>query len=124
MPDTATGTEPIPPKALFDGSSIAVLTAEIKNLGREFRDWREQVYLPGHERVEKAVGAEADTRLHVAEDVADIASGRWQANEDAHKLILKRLDNLNGFRNKVQGVLAVIGFAAPIAVMIWALFTR
>jgi len=107
-----------------DNSTLTVLAEEIRDLRREFRDWREQVYLPGHERVEASVVGDKLNRKSDADALAVGLRNKWQENAEAHKAILVRLDSLNGWRNKVMGVLAVIGFAAPLSVAIWAITGR
>jgi len=42
-------------------------------------------------------------------------------NKDDHTAILKRLDSLNGFHNKLLGAAALIGFCTPAAIAIWAI---
>jgi hypothetical protein len=42
-------------------------------------------------------------------------------NKDDHTAILKRLDSLNGFHNKLLGAAALIGFCTPLTVAIWAI---
>jgi hypothetical protein len=113
-----------PRKAIVDGSSLAVLTEEIRNLGREFRDWREQVYLPGHARLEDSDETNRLGRQQDATTLAGIETDKWGENARAHEKIIERLDSLNGFKNKIMGICAVMVFSAPTAVAVWALVTR
>lgn len=113
-----------PRKATVDGSSLAVLTVAVENLGREFRDWREQVYLPGLARLEDSEEVSRLGRQHDATALAGVETDKWRENAEAHKAIISRLDNLNGFKNRVMGICAVAVFSAPLAATIWILVLR
>jgi len=51
----------------------------------------------------------------------DVFKPYCKHNDDDHEEIKNRLGTLNGFRNKVLGGGALLGFAVPIAVAIWAI---
>jgi len=89
-----------------------------------FERWQREVY--GRDEAGKqtarSIAAEVLRGQHTEEGVAD--TERWRANEQAHKNILDRLDSLNGWRNKVYGVLAFVGVAAPLGIAAWAIVTR
>ncbi len=51
----------------------------------------------------------------------DVFAPYCKHNDDAHEEIKERLGTLNGFRNKVLGGGALLGFAVPVAVAIWAI---
>lgn len=103
---------------------IDVLSEKIDDLRREWREWREEVYRPAAARARDDVSEDRAGRLRTADDLALSDAAKWEANEKAHKEIIDRLDSLNGWKNKVMGIMSVIGFSAPIGVAIWALVTR
>ena len=104
--------------------TLGINGAKLDNLAQRFDLWCHQVYEQGiktQEVIRSTVAASLAADLARETKAVD---DQWIANEKDHATIIIRLDSLNGWRNKILGVMALMGVAAPLALGAWAIVTR